>query len=272
VRFLREGLDVEGYFDRLRSADESLLLLDYDGTMAPFRDERHEAAPYPGVREVLDRIRQAGGDPVIISGRPAEEVAGLLDLEPHPEIWGCHGWERRTPGGHLERMDPGPEAVEGLRNARDQLTGWVPEERLEHKGAAVAVHFRGLAPDEAARLQDRISTRWGELVADTASLELRPFDGGLEVRAGARDKGSAVRELLERIPEGAPVAYLGDDRTDEDAFEAVRRVGGLAVLVRSELRPTAADVWLRPPEEMLGFLERWARTLTERKPRPSPGP
>jgi trehalose-6-phosphatase len=52
------------------------------------------------------------------------------------------------------------------------------------------------------------------------------------------------------------VAYLGDDRTDEDAFKALAG-RGLAVLVREELRPTAAAVWLRPPVELLDFLQRW---------------
>lgn len=58
-----------------------------------------------------------------------------------------------------------------------------------------------------------------------------------------------------------PVAYLGDDLSDEAAFRAVQRVGrrGLGVLVRREWRDTAAEVWLRPPGELKGFLERWVK-------------
>jgi trehalose 6-phosphate synthase/trehalose 6-phosphate phosphatase len=33
----------------------------------------------------------------------------------------------------------------------------------------------------------------------------------------------------------------------------------LAILVRPEQRPTAAEVWLRPPEELAAFLQRWQR-------------
>ena len=54
------------------------------------------------------------------------------------------------------------------------------------------------------------------------------------------------------------MAYLGDDLTDEDAFRAVA-TRGLGILVRQELRKTAAVAWLRPPEELLDFLHRWAR-------------
>jgi trehalose 6-phosphate phosphatase len=57
------------------------------------------------------------------------------------------------------------------------------------------------------------------------------------------------------------VAYLGDDRTDEDAFMALRG-RGLAVLVRPDLRATAAEVWIRPPDELLLFLQRWEQSTS----------
>lgn len=267
VEPLREGVDAEAFFRRLREKGMGLLLLDYDGTLAPFREVRHEARPWPGIRERLDRIRSAGGpDPVIISGRPAREVAELLGADPHPEIWGCHGWEHRSPEGELRRVEPVPEAVEGLQAAHREATGLAPAHRVEHKGAAVAVHFRGMGPEEARELEARISRAWTEIVQEVPALELRPFDGGLEVRAGARDKGSAVRELLGRRRPDTPLAYLGDDWTDEDAFKAVRDAGGLAVLVRTELRPTEADLRLRPPGELLAFLDRWAEALAEDGP------
>lgn len=271
MQILRDHLDIDGFFDRLGQPGGGLLLLDYDGTLAPFRKERMDAVPYPGVRELLSRIRAAGRalegpPPIVVSGRPAEEVAALLGTDPLPEIWGCHGWERRDASGRLHRIDPGEPAVAGLRDAHEEAARLAPPDRLEHKGAAVAVHFRGLEPDREEELGRRIAGRWEALVRETPALELRSFDGGLEVRAGARDKGSAVRELLDRTPPDVPAAYLGDDDTDEDAFEAMRAAAGLAVLVRDELRPTAADVWIRPPDELLDFLRRWSRTLSSRIP------
>ena len=96
-------------------------------------------------------------------------------------------------------------------------------------------------------------------------LALLEFEAGLELRAG-RNKGGAVEAILAEAGAGAgdrtdcPVAYLGDDLSDESAFRAVRRVGrrGLSVLVRREWRETAAEVWLRPPDELKGFLMKWA--------------
>jgi trehalose-phosphatase len=99
-----------------------------------------------------------------------------------------------------------------------------------------------------------------------AGLVLHPFDGGLELRAKGWDKGDAVRAVLATEPAGAAAAYLGDDLTDEDAFAALDtlaaegRVRGIGVLVRGERRPTRASAWLRPPEQLLGFLDRWNRS------------
>ena len=85
---------------------------------------------------------------------------------------------------------------------------------------------------------------------------MKEFDGGIELRVPARDKGDGVRTILGEMENDAIVAYLGDDLTDEDAFRAIKGKG-LGVLVRKKLRPTAADVWIRPPKELLEFLAEW---------------
>jgi trehalose-phosphatase len=71
-------------------------------------------------------------------------------------------------------------------------------------------------------------------------------------------KGDAVRAILQESDSRVAVAYLGDDQTDEDAFHALKG-NGLTVLVRPQSRPTAADVWLQPPQELLQFLQEWLR-------------
>lgn len=97
---------------------------------------------------------------------------------------------------------------------------------------------------------------WTE-IAD-ANVELLPFEGGMELRVRGRTKAHAVREVLAQTSPEAACAYLGDDITDEDAFEAIRD-RGLAVLVGPQLRATAAHLWIRPPQELERFLVRWAQ-------------
>jgi trehalose-phosphatase len=82
------------------------------------------------------------------------------------------------------------------------------------------------------------------------------FDGGVELRMPDLDKGDAVRTGAEEMKPDAPIAYLGDDITDERAFNALGD-RGLSVLVRAEWRKTSAQLWLRPPDELLDFLTRW---------------
>jgi trehalose 6-phosphate phosphatase len=119
----------------------------------------------------------------------------------------------------------------------------------------VALHWRGLDEKDISRLREDALTVWRP-IASTPQVELLPFDGGLELRAQGCNKQYAVKAVLSETPETSAIAYLGDDTTDEDAFRAVKQ-RGIGVLVRPEFRDTQADVWLRPPEELLSFLACW---------------
>jgi trehalose-phosphatase len=114
-------------------------------------------------------------------------------------------------------------------------------------------------------LRARVLLGW-TAIAKSYDLELLEFDGGLEIRAREADKGNVVRTLLEGLPAGTPAAYLGDDTTDERAFAAIEG-RGLSVLVRSRWRRTQAQLWLRPPAELLSFLNRWLQATVNEETR-----
>jgi trehalose 6-phosphate phosphatase len=252
----------ESFWRDLAAAPQALLLLDYDGTLAPFRIERQRAVPYPGVRRRLRRLLDSSGTRlVIVSGRSAAEVCALLGLEPAPEIWGMHGFERRRRDGGLERRDLTAAARRVLAEATRLAASRLAPDRVERKPAAVACHWRGLAEGEIETLRREIEAALVPLLADSP-MELHRFDGGLEVRPRGVDKGRAIARLLAEEDERAAVAYLGDDLTDEDAFRALGR-RGLPVLVRREPRSTAARARLEPPHQLLAFLDRWIVTREE---------
>lgn len=244
----------------LASASQRVLMLDYDGTLAPFKVERMEATPYDGVREAVAQIMAMGDRVVIISGRLATEVATLINLDPMPEIWGCHGWERLV-GGELSRLPLAPKQSERLFKAGYTLKNEGFQSRLEYKHGSLALHWRGTTEDEKSAILTA-----GLRAMEPASgvdMKMHRFDGGLELRATGRDKGVVVKEILSGLDPKTPVAYLGDDLTDEDAFRAVQS-RGLGVLVRPEPRETAASVWLKPPEELIEFFGLWLKS-TQRK-------
>ena len=247
---------IDDLLGRLRGAPGRLLLLDYDGTLAPFVVERNEAVPYAGAREAVEGIIRGGKTRVVlVSGRMVREVQPLLAIEPAPEIWGSHGWEHQAEDGNYTIMRLPEEALRGLADA----DAWVEAEGLEGlreaKPGALALHVRGLPEEEGVALLEAAAEAWTALLA-SSGLELRPFDGGLELRAPGRSKADVLREVLATMPAGTAMAFLGDDLTDEDGFAAIGEEG-LGILVRREFRPTCAKAWLRPPEELLEFLARW---------------
>ncbi|MFP5250181.1 MAG: trehalose-phosphatase [Acidobacteriota bacterium] len=232
-----------------------LLLLDYDGTLAPFHVDRFQAVPWPGVRQVLTLLQnQKKTRIVMVSGRPAREILPLLGLAEPVEVWGLHGFERLHPDGRLEQQRL-PDAVERkLRELHAALHNDSLGGLLEAKPNAAVMHWRGASPQQAAEIERRTRALF-EPAAAMEGFQLLPFDGGLELRAGC-DKSAAVEALLAESAPGTPAAYLGDDLTDEAAFRALAG-RGLSLLVRPEWRPTAADLWLKPPGELLVFLQAW---------------
>jgi trehalose-phosphatase len=256
MRKLSSKGDLSAFFERLPRARERLLMLDYDGTIAPFSARRDEATPDPAVLDVLDEIlRLANTRTVIVSGRSLSDLLPLLDFSPLPEIWGSHGWERLVPGKEPVARTLDPAASNALRAAAEAVEALREPNLVEVKTFGVATHWRGRPAADVERLHRLILERWSPIVTGSL-LEIHPFDGGLELRVRGRDKGSVVAELLSEMGRGLAAAYLGDDLTDEDAFEALGD-RGLSVLVRAEYRPTLADVWMTPPEELVMFLRRW---------------
>ena len=313
MEVLRPGVELRELFDLVAGARQRLLVLDYDGTLAPFHVERNQAYPYPGVGELLSGIIRSGGTRVVmISGRVIADLIPLLrDITPLPEIWGSHGAQRRLADGSCTVAPLPSGASQALEAAREWAFEEGFQDRCDCKPASIAFHWRGCEPAVAADLQDRVRGAW-EPFCRGADLSLEDFDGGLELRVAGLDKGHAVLTLLSETgidstnvetakrrnvetskrqdietpaagatpkrcmakePEAPPiVAYLGDDRTDEDAFRVLRSIPSpsskglgwgthICVLVRKEFRPTEADLWLQPPDELLSFLGDWQRAV-----------
>jgi trehalose 6-phosphate phosphatase len=250
------SVTVEQFMNVVAQSPASVLLLDYDGTLAPFCLERQQAVPYPGVTALLQEIIANGRTRVvIITGRNAHEVIPLLTVHPSPEIWGCHGLERLRPDGTRETAPVEEPVLHALADADRWLEHQGLHHRAEFKTGALAIHWRGLEEAMAAETRSQVLLGWLP-IAQSAPMELLDFDGGIEIRMPGLDKGDAVRTILDEIGSEVPVAYLGDDVTDERAFLALG-TAGLSVLVRTEWRKTAAALWIRPPEDLRKFLTRW---------------
>lgn len=248
-----------GHWRRVARARHRMLMLDYDGTLAPLTAVREEARPTAGVLDLLRRIVDDGASAVaIVSGRPLRELERFVGGMPITLV-GEHGWERRSTDGRTVQLplDRRSAAIVDEADRIAQVAGW--GDRIERKRSSVVLHTRTLPPDRAREIQARCAASWqGLSTADTIAID--HIDGGIELRAHERNKGTAVRFLLEDSPPGTLGVFLGDDVTDEDAFDAVR-AWGFGVRVGTTRRTSRSTARLQSCLSVPPFLATWF-TLT----------
>ncbi|WP_156690261.1 trehalose-phosphatase [Mycobacterium sp. Marseille-P9652] len=242
------------------------VFFDFDGTLSEIVNDPDAARLVAGAAEALQRL--AAQCPVaVLSGRDLADVTNRIGL---PGVWyaGSHGFELTAPDGAHHQNDAAAAAVPVLEQAagdlRERLKS-IPGVVVEHKRFGVAVHYRNAARDRVGEVASavRAAGRRDKLRVTTGRevIELRPDIDW--------DKGKTLRwvmEHLDRSGAGARVPmYLGDDITDEDAFDAVG-ADGIPILVRHNEdgdRATAARYALDSPAQVSEFVDRLARRLGE---------
>ena len=237
--------------EALRSrASHAGLLLDFDGTLSEVVARPELARPVPGARDALAGLVGIYALVAVITGRRAEEVATLLDVD-GVSYEGLYGMQEAAPELAFAVL-PQVEAAASIEAA-----AWV-----EDKGASVAVHYRQATDPGAAR-----SALVAALapVAASAGLELAEGKRVIELVPPDRPlKGGAVERLAgEWALEAALVA--GDDLADLDAFDALDRLAErglltLKVAVRGEETPEElldrADIVVEGPARLVELLGR----------------
>ena len=246
---LGSGIDLARLLENKRPA----VFLDYDGTLTPIVARPDLAILDEAVRHTLAAL--AKRCPVaIVSGRDRSDVQRLVGIDGLIYA-GSHGFDISGPGLHTEHgaayLPDLDDAEAELRRSLNHIRGAL----LERKRYSLAVHVRGLPPD--ARLA-------AEAAVDAAlshHARLRKGTGKMVFELLPRldwHKGKAVLHILDALPfpaaEVLPI-YIGDDRTDEDAFAALAGRGA-SILVAESPRPTAAHYTLRNPDDVHRFLER----------------
>lgn len=246
--------------DRLLG-DATAVFLDYDGTLTPIVDDPADATISDDDRSILralaDKVPLA-----IVSGRGLDDVRSMVDVD-GLTYSGSHGFEIELADGRRMDQDKAASAVPQLdqaekalvANARD-LTGVF----VERKPYAIAVHTRRAVSDE---VRERAGALAAEVSTDFDQLVLRGGKEIHELRPALKwDKGAALSQLLGLLPDDPVPLYIGDDETDEDAFLACRREGGLGLLVGSASgAETWADFTLSHPRDTFEFLARLSGSL-----------
>jgi trehalose 6-phosphate phosphatase len=251
----------ESFWPRAAAAGHRLLMVDYDGTLAPFRTNPREAVPLgPSVALLREIARGSSTSLAIVSGRPIREIQGLLGRIPATFV-GENGWEEEVPGADIVRHPVPSDHEVALRRAAAAAAAqnWAP--RLERKRASLMLHTRGLLPERAREVERDCEELWRELTE--SGLRLVRVNGGLDLSSPERHKGVAARELLERSPSGTFAVHVGDDVTDEDAFSLVAE-GGFGILVGDSLGRSRARGRLGSWLDMPLFLREWLAIVERR--------
>jgi trehalose 6-phosphate phosphatase len=253
--------DLESVRRYVESRERLALLVDFDGTLAPIADRPDEVRFPPLARALLARLaRRPRSHVAVISGRGMDDLKAHIGLQDIVYV-GNHGLEITGPGWAAERKDAAEirELITACSSrVRERLQG-VRGAIVEAKGLTASVHYRLVKRDQIEFVRQavldavaqsppgRVEVRRGKMV-----IELLP--------AIDWDKGRAALWLLEHLVgprwrDQCAVIYAGDDRTDEDAFLALRETG-ITIEVGLNPQTTAAAYMVRSAGEFISLLQR----------------
>jgi trehalose 6-phosphate phosphatase len=206
---------------------EDALFLDFDGSLVEIAPTPDSVRVDPGLAPLLEGAAgRLGGALAVVSGRRLEDLTSRLDPF-HGAAAGTHGLERRSAGGLVLRS----RADGMIDRARPFLAAFAAETAgvlLEDKGLAFSLHYRRNPEQAAACLKA------AREAAQLSNYHLSVIEGKMvvELRPPAANKGRAILEFLGEPPfQGRRPVFLGDDRTDEDGFAVVNRLGGISIRV-----------------------------------------
>ena len=255
-------LDSVLVFEILAEAGRVWLFLDYDGTLADFAPTPDHILPDQELIDLLTRLSQSEKIRIsVVSGRRLSHIQALLPV-PRLMLAGTYGIELQTPDGkqiNLLDLDELRPALDSLKQAWQALLNRREGFYLEDKGWALAIHARYAEPETAERVLNSAAA----LAAGRPDLERFRLVGGhkfLEITPKATGKGRTVEYLLDHYPiPGAALIFIGDDDKDEQAFEVIRKNGGIAIVVSPHPRQTHANYRLPSPQAVRAFLEQLAK-------------
>jgi trehalose 6-phosphate synthase/phosphatase len=208
-----------GLIQAFKASNKRVLLLDYDGTLMPFAAHPAAVTPDPIVVKLVQRLStQPGTELVIISGRERETLDRWLGHIPVSMIAEHGAWLRSDTGEWvtIEPMDA--EWKKRLSPVMEMFVDRTPGSFLEEKEYSLVWHFREVAPGLA---QTRVAELHEALSGMLRDHQLGAMDGNrtVEVKRAEVNKGRAAHRWMSGEDVGFVLA-IGDDRTDEDTFEA----------------------------------------------------
>lgn len=238
------------------------LFLDYDGTLAPIVKTPDKAFMPKETRKLLRLLSEAPNYKLaIISGRALDDIRRKVGLKNNVVYVGNHGFEIKGP--KIKFKSPVPvnyrkkleEIKDKIKNSLSSINGVL----IEDKGFSLTIHYRQAKKKDISKIKTEL---FAALVIYEVrnDVNIRTGKKMLEIRPPlAWDKGKVVLWLLARYKFAIfdkkkrifPI-YIGDDVTDEDAFNALKE-RGLTIFV-GKPKNTKAQFYVKTTKEVENFL------------------
>ena len=212
----------EAVLGRVVGARELVLLLDYDGTLAPIAPRPEDATPTAEIIALLDTLSKLENTSVhVVSGRRYQDLDawfGELSISLHAE----HGlWERTDMSGEWQRaMLLSEDWKTPVRAVLERFTARTPGTFIEEKTAGFAWHYRLARRGIAEWQSNELRSHLVELLAE-APVQVLEGKAVLEVRQEGIHKGLLAARIAAASTRDSVIVAIGDDRTDDDMFNAL---------------------------------------------------
>lgn len=227
---------------------------DFDGTISSFTNDYNEAVLNADARVALRKLSELPNTFVtVISGRSLKDLSQKFHQLERVRLVGSHGHEF-----DLDKIEPANESSEEILARAKQIALKAVESspgvRLEIKPHGLAFHYRGL-PVEPQASVDQLKQQLSKLGCGL----LREGNKVLEYSVVRANKGEALLKISEQIAPTITI-FLGDDSTDEDAFEALKAPD---VTVKIGVGDSRAQLRLDSPQAAVELLARIAERRSD---------
>jgi trehalose 6-phosphate synthase/phosphatase len=206
----------------LKAAPQLALLLDYDGTLVPIAQAPDLAVPDLELTDLVKALSSRSATSVhIVSGRPRDVLETWFGALP-VALWAEHGtYHRAGPNTTWESTVPIPaDWITRVEPIFEQFTTNTPGSLIERKGASIAWHYRIADAEFGARQAHELRMLLSDALSNQP-LEVIEGKKVVEVRMRGVSKAIVAHRVMAATGHSAAILAAGDDRTDEDLFEAL---------------------------------------------------
>ena len=257
VNVIKEDI-VERMLVDFNRANKRCILLDYDGTLAPYQKLPSLAAPSNELIQLLKGLTQDDAtELIIISGRDSDTLERWLGHLPLHLVAEHGAMIRYKYEDWKETITVSTEWKDQIRPLMQLFVDRCAGSFIEEKKSTLAWHYRNTYPELGFNRSRELRNSLMQLTANTS---LQVIDGNkvLEVRTVGVDKGATATNMLSNI---APdfILCIGDDATDEDMFRILRDKGYTIKIGRGN---TAAQYTILSQKEVFPFLKKFMYSVT----------